>query len=149
MATIYIDMDNVICDYSAAHKEALSREPSIIYPQSQYGFFTNLKPISGAIESVIELSKSNEVYILTAPSIRNPFSYVEKRVWVEKWLGMNFVERLIISPDKSLVRGEILIDDHNSGNGQDKFKGMLIQFGSAQYPNWSEVLSNLLCMVRE
>lgn len=149
MATIYIDMDNVICDYSTAHQEALSREPGIIYPQSQYGFFENLKPIRGAIESVVELSKSNEVYILTAPSIRNPFSYVEKRVWVEKWLGMSFVERLIISPNKSLVRGEILIDDHNSGNGQDKFKGKLIQFGSVQYPNWPKVLSKLLNIVRE
>lgn len=141
---IYIDMDNVLCDYDTAHQKALSREPGIIYPQSQYGFFANLKPINGAIESVIELSKYNEVYILTSPSIHNPFSYLEKRVWIEKWLGLNFVERLIISPDKSLVRGEILIDDHNSGNGQDKFEGMLIQFGSNQYPTWAEVLSELV-----
>ncbi|WP_462146184.1 5' nucleotidase, NT5C type [Pseudoalteromonas gelatinilytica] len=144
MATIYIDMDDVICDYKAAYQDAIKQDPENKYPQSQYGFFANLKPIKGAIESVLELSKNNEVYILTAPSIHNPFSYLEKRVWIEKWFGMNFVERLIISPDKSLVKGELLIDDHICGNGQDKFEGQLIQFASNQYPTWAEVLTELV-----
>lgn len=141
---IYIDMDNVLCDYDTAHQKALSEEPGIHFPQSQYGFFANLKPIKDGIESVIELSRNNEVYILTAPSIHNPFSYTEKRVWVEKWLGMEFVERLIISPNKGLFHGDILIDDHLDGNGQQLFQGKLIHFGGSQYPTWTEVLSELV-----
>ncbi|MFY8283424.1 5' nucleotidase, NT5C type [Pseudoalteromonas sp. SSMSWG5] len=140
---IYIDMDNVLCDYNAAHKKALFEEPGIKYPQSQFGFFANLQPIPNAVESVFELSKSNEVYILTAPSIHNPLSYVEKRVWVEKWLGIEFVERLIISPNKGLFHGDILIDDHSDGNGQELFQGKLIHFGSGQYPTWAVVLTEL------
>lgn len=141
---IYIDMDNVLCDYDTAHQNALREEPGIQFPQSQYGFFANLQPIQNAVDSVFELSKSNEVYILTAPSIQNPLSYIEKRVWIEKWLGIEFVERLIISPNKSLCHGDILIDDHLNGNGQELFSGRLIHFGSSQYPTWTEVLSALV-----
>lgn len=137
-------MDNVLCDYKAAYQEAIKQDPVNKYPQSQYGFFVNLKPIKDAIESAIELSKNNEVYILTAPSVRNPFSYTEKRVWVENWLGMKFVERLIISPNKGLFHGDILIDDHLNGNGQELFSGRLIQFGCSQYPTWTEVLCEIV-----
>jgi hypothetical protein len=82
---IYIDMDDVLCDFSNAHKNALQENSLVGFPQSQYGFYQKLPPLEGAIETVIALYKSAEFtpYILTAPSTKNPFSYTEKRVWVE------------------------------------------------------------------
>lgn len=43
---VYIDMDDVLCDYSGAYYKASSRTPEIAYLQSQYGFFTSLPPLN-------------------------------------------------------------------------------------------------------
>lgn len=138
-------MDDVLCDYTTAFNSALEETPSIAFPQSQYGFYANLTPITGAIESVKKLihSKLFDPYILTAPSTRNPFSYTEKRVWIEKYFGFEFTEKLIISPNKGLLKGDILIDDLISGRGQESFEGKIMQFGSANYPDWKTVIDQL------
>jgi len=139
---IYIDMDDVLCDYTNAFNKAIEITPSIAFPQSQYGFYANLLPISGAIEGVNKLLSIEQldVYILTAPSIRNPLSYTEKRVWIERHFGIEFTEKLIISPNKGLLKGDILIDDLISGRGQENFEGQVLQFGSSEYKNWSRIL---------
>jgi 5'-nucleotidase len=138
---VYIDMDDVLCDYTTAFKNAIEDTPSIAFPQSQYGFYANLAPITGAIESVKKLINSElfDPYILTAPSTRNPFSYTEKRVWIEKHFGLEFTEKLIISPNKGLLKGDLLIDDLISGRGQESFEGKIMQFGSVDYPDWKSV----------
>lgn len=142
---VYIDMDDVLCDYSTAFNNAIEETPGIAFPQSQYGFYANLAPITGAIESVLKLINSEKFdpYILTAPSTRNPFSYTEKRVWIEKYFGIEFTEKLIISPNKGLLKGDILIDDLISGRGQESFEGKIIQFGSVSYPDWKTVMVQL------
>jgi hypothetical protein len=56
--------------------------------------------------------------------------------WVEDHLGFEAVKRLIISPDNSLLRGHVLIDDHAAGRGQEHFVGELIVFGSPACPDW-------------
>ena len=84
-----------------------------------------------------------DVYILTSPAVRNPASYIEKRLWIEKYFNLEFTRKLIISSNKGLLRGDILIDDHKEGWGQDGFKGQFIHFGSTQYPDWNQVLKQL------
>lgn len=142
---VYVDMDDVICDYSTAYRIALERCPEIAFPQSQCGFFQNLEPVVGAVDALnTMLSSSNySPYILTAPSTRNPWSYTEKRMWVEKHLNNQYIERLIISSDKSLLKGSFLIDDNVKGKGQDRFLGSLIQFGGEKYPDWASVRNYL------
>ena len=141
---IYIDMDDTICDYTSKYNELLE-ETGIKYPQSQYGFYTSLELKKDALVAMDLFKKHilkgrHEVYILTAPSIKNPLSYTEKTVWVEQHLGEFWVERLIISPNKSLLLGDVLIDDSAEGRGQENFKGNLIHFGSKKYKNWNEVM---------
>ena len=139
---VYIDMDDVLCDYTNAFNKALELTPNIAFPQSQYGFYANLSPMSGAIESVNKLLNIEQldVSILMAPSIRNLLSYAEKRVQIERYFSFEFIEKLIISPNKGLLKGDILIDDLIEGRGQENFEGKLIQFGSLQYKNWNSVL---------
>ncbi|WP_305838987.1 5' nucleotidase, NT5C type [Photobacterium leiognathi] len=120
---IYVDMDDVICDFKKAFDEAILNDSQTKHPQSQYGFFADLEPLDGAISAVTAINKSPqyEFYILTAPSPRNPLCYTEKRVWVEKHLGYNFVEKLIICSNKGLLKGDILIDDNISGERAREF----------------------------
>jgi 5'-nucleotidase len=143
---VYVDMDDVLCNYSASFNAKKLVNPEQPYPQSQYGFYTELEPIAQAIESVNQLRKlaGFEVYILTAPSILNPLSYTGKRVWVEKHFDLDFVNRLIISPNKGLLNGDYLIDDLIQGRGQENFTGEIIHFGSKDFPDWSAVIKFFL-----
>lgn len=139
---IYIDMDDVIFNFTKAHDKAIDKVHGIIYPQSQLDFFRKLEPLENAIESVNELMKSDyyDVYFLTAPSLFNPLCYTEKCLSIKDYFGQAGVNKLIISPNKALLRGDYLIDDRIIGRGQDKFQGNLIHFGSTIFPNWDTVL---------
>ena len=101
-------MDDVLCNYTELYHERLDAEPNIKYPQSQYGFFRKLQPKKGGINGLNFLKSQDifDVYILTAPSIRNPLCYMEKREWVEEKLGLDMVNRLIITPNKGLNKGD-------------------------------------------
>ena len=138
---VYVDMDDVLCDYATAYKKALTLYPEITYPQSQPNFFLELIPLPGALSTFNYLLASShyEPYILTAPSVENPLCYTEKRLWVERHLSFEVTNRLIICPNKGLLKGDILIDDWDVGRGQENFEGVLIKFGSTEYPNWHKV----------
>jgi len=118
--------------------------PNQPYPQSQYGFFLDMQPIKDSIESVKKLMDKYDVWILTAPSWQNPMCLAEKNMWIRKYFGIQFTQKIIISSDKSLCKGDYLIDDNKEGRGQDQFEGELILFGSEKYPSWSEVCKYLL-----
>lgn len=143
---VYVDMDDVLCNYTAKIKSEKIRNPEELFPQSKPGFFEGLEPKHGAIDSVEKLKRveSIDLYILTAPSTRNPLSYTEKRLWVEAKFGYEMTKNLILCSNKGLLKGDILVDDHVSGRGQEHFEGRLIHFGQNQYPNWDSVLNCIL-----
>lgn len=130
-------MDGVLCDFYGPIKKALIDNPKIAYPQSVYGFFTKLPPRKYAIESFKWLSENFDTWILTRPSVMNPLCYTEKRVWVEEHLGFDACKKLIITPDKGLMKGDYLIDD----NLWDQFEGENIHFGSDKFPDWISVIN--------
>ncbi len=76
------------------------------FPQSVPGFFLDLAPLPGAIDAVNELRAGCDLFVLSAPSTRNPHSYTEKRLWIEKYFDYQFTKRLILSPNKSLLKGD-------------------------------------------
>ena len=138
---VYVDMDHTLCDFGASYLQYKQQHPEEAFPHSVPGFFIGLAPITGAIETYQWLNEKEDIdlYILTAPSIRNPHSYTEKRLWVEKHLGLNAVYKLIISPNKGLNKGHYLIDDYTEGKGQENFEGKILQFGSEEFPDWKSV----------
>ena len=140
---LLIDMDDCLCDFTGSHTWWKNKFPEITYPQSQFGFFSNLEPLDGAIEAFKELEKHFEVYILTRPSIYNLMCYTEKADWVKKHLGFHTLERLILACDKSMVKGDYLVDD-SIADGQLDFEGELIRFGSDEFKNWNDVLKYLI-----
>jgi 5'-nucleotidase len=136
--TILIDMDGVLCDYTSAHMAKVAdRYPHLAaYIESaQYqwknedafpeeyremiesialepGFFEQLQPIDGALEAVHTLAAAgHDVRICTAPKKIHTFCVPEKYNWVKKHLGQEFVERIIMTRDKTLAYGDMLIDD--------------------------------------
>lgn len=141
--TIFVDMDDTLCNFMKAYSIALHKEPGIIYPQSQLKFFENLEPIEGAIEGYKKLKEKYNVYILSKPSIYNPLSYTEKRLWVEKYFGFKECNNLILSCDKTLLRGKYLIDDCEQA-------GLLVPewehivFGSLKFPDWPSIIKYLM-----
>ncbi len=141
MKIVYIDMDDVLADWLKSYEMYKIDFPNIEYPQSIKGFWENLSPIVDSFESVKKLIASNKYdpYILTAPSTRNPLSYTEKRIWIEKYFGYNFTKKLILCPNKGLLKGDILIDDNINGRGQEDFIGEIIHFGSPEFPDWISV----------
>jgi len=99
---VYVDMDRVLCDFDSAYHITKREFPCIDYPQSIVGFFSGLLSMKGAVEAFKWLASQPEfdVYILTAPSIKNLHCYTEKAKWVRKHLGEEYLHKLIISPNK-------------------------------------------------
>jgi 5'-nucleotidase len=134
---IHVDMDDVLCDYKGGFVKAIERSPYNQYPQSVYGFYTSLAPIPGAVEAIKYLQSKYEVYIATRPSYMNPLCYTEKRVWIEKHLGLEICKNLAMTPNKNLLIGDYLIDDMPWFG----FKGKQILFGSDEFPDWESVIT--------
>ena len=135
-------MDNVLCYYSVGLKQQKEKYPLVSFPQSLPGFYLNLEPIQESLDGLKTLSETHDMFIATRPSFKNPNSYTEKRLWVEKYLGYDWVEKLILIPSKSLLRGEFLIDDNKWA-----FPGRLFTFkyGSLSEikESWSEILEEI------
>merc|ERR1712217_242523 len=72
------------------------------------GFTRNLEPIDGAISALVEiLAAGLDVRVCTAPLFNQPQCQTEKQEWVSKHVGQDWVERLIITRDKSLIAGAV------------------------------------------
>jgi len=135
-ARIYIDMDRTLVDYDKGF--AKWRE-KIEFPQSKEGFWRELEPLPGAIESYKYLDEKYDVWVLTRPSFHNLNCYNEKAQWVRDNLGFDAQKKTILCGNKSLVKGQYLIDDHHK-DGQPEFEGKWIQFGSDEYPDWKTIV---------
>jgi 5'(3')-deoxyribonucleotidase len=136
---LYVDMDGVLCDFMGAFD---SNESGIEYPQSKVGFFLNLKPMPDAIESFNKLKEIYDIWILTKPSFKNINCYTEKAQWILNNLGYDIQKKTIICGDKSLLKGDFLIDDF-SEDGQAEFEGEWINFGKSPFENWTKVVNYL------
>lgn len=80
---------------------------------SQPGFFHYMDLLPGAKEALTSILASGtiEPFLCTAPVISSPICWTEKVLAVREKLGQEWVDRLIITHDKTLVNGDILIDD--------------------------------------
>lgn len=136
---ILVDMDGVIADWGAGYNAALDAygeeaagirrhrdqrsfdlhegctpdEIRIIGEvMVQPNFYRRLRAIPGAITALREMVRAgHDVRIVTSPWIGNPTCASDKLDWVVHRLGRSWGQRTVITMDKTLVRGDILIDD--------------------------------------
>jgi 5'-nucleotidase len=141
---LYIDMDNVLVNFSSAFKR-LPEDVLKEYegrPDDIPGIFALMDPMADAVDAFKELVGLFDTYILSTSPWRNPSAWSDKLLWVKKYLGDPAHKRLIISHHKNLSYGDFLVDDRTV-NGADCFAGELILFGSDLFPNWASVIQYL------
>jgi len=141
---ILIDMDGVLADfergfleaYTAKYpqRESISLENrTTFYIREQYpkqyakdveaiylapGFIRNLPPIPGTIKALQEMQELKlNAFICTSSLYPHDHCVGEKYDWVLHHLGNYWVKRIIVTKDKTLVRGDYLIDDKPKHTG--------------------------------
>ncbi|XP_013404549.1 5'(3')-deoxyribonucleotidase, mitochondrial-like [Lingula anatina] len=94
----------------------------IIEVLSSEGFFRELPPIEGAIDAIKEISSMEgvEVFICTAPLKEYQHCAVEKYEWIEKYFGRDWLARVILTRDKTVISADLLIDDRTDITGAEK-----------------------------
>ena len=110
---LYVDMDNVLTDFSAALKMR-SQETLEQYKGREDeipGLFAQMPPIPGAIEAMKLLANHYDIYILSTAPWGNPSAWSDKLEWVKKSLDFTlpgkkepyFKKRLIITHNKDFT----------------------------------------------
>ncbi len=76
------------------------------------GFIRDLPPVHGGIEAIHEMvAAGHDVRFCTSHLFTYDPSVLEKYQWIEKHFDASYVDRIILTRDKTLIRGDILIDD--------------------------------------
>ena len=142
---LYVDMDNVLVDFPSG----IARLPSATVAEFEGrldevpGIFSLMDPMPNAIASFDTLAQHYDTYILSTAPWGNPSAWIDKVLWVQKYLGKPAYKRLILSHHKNLNDGHYLIDDRTK-NGVDRFHGEHIHFGTERFPDWHSVVSYLI-----
>jgi 5'(3')-deoxyribonucleotidase len=145
MKILYVDMDNVLVDFPSG----IAKLPESTVRQFEGrldevpGIFSLMDPMSEAIESFETLATHYDTYILSTAPWGNPSAWIDKVLWVQKYLGKPAYKRLILSHHKNLNDGHYLIDDRTK-NGVDRFRGEHLHFGTERFPDWKAVVAYLL-----
>ena len=145
MKTLFIDMDGVIVDFLQSIDNHPEKDNYKGREDALPDVFLNALPLEHAIDSVGKLLDCGkyEVYIASTAPWATVESLTHKRIWIQKYFGDKLKKRLILTHRKDLLIGDYLIDDRLK-NGAGEFKGELLHFGTAKYPDWKSVLEHLL-----
>ncbi len=144
---VYIDLDGVIVDLIGQMKKELSETSKVYEDETDIiddseTIFINSQPIPHALESIVELEKHFDVYILSTAPWHNIHSWSQKRIWVDKYMPTMF-KKLILTHHKEQLIGEYLIDDRLK-NGAAEFKGEHIHIFTEKFPTWQTVVEYLI-----
>ena len=151
---VLVDMDGVIADFHRGFVDEWQKrhpqKPYVplemvtdfylknVYPKEDHSlvdalyrlpnFYRSLPEIPGAKESVGDIARRHDVFICTTPVLpEHKHCVEEKYAWVEDHYGAEWLGRLILTKDKTVVRGRFLIDDKPEIKGVAK-------------PEWEQVL---------
>lgn len=96
----------VVNDYPPEHRAAI--QALIEAP----GFYAAHPLMAGAKAALCGmLERGYDVRICTSPLIPWEHCVPEKFAWIEEHLGAEWLRRTVLTKDKTLVRGDVLIDD--------------------------------------
>ena len=135
--TILVDMDNVVANFDKAVAISHNKKYGTNFTadniwtniprhglsqkyksgrhefQHQKGFFKALDPIDN-FQKVLRKWRDEygwKIFFCSSPSIRSPTCHSDKSWWLRNYLDDEFARHLILTKDKSVVYGDILIDD--------------------------------------
>jgi 5'-nucleotidase len=179
---ILVDMDGVIADFEAGflkvwrtqHPDKMFipiEQRSTFYIARQYPaelrdlvleifssatFFSALEPVEGSLQALGQLRQAgHEVFICTSPMTSYRNCVLEKYEWIETHLGADWVRNIILSKDKTMILGDLLIDDRPEIEGcsiptwehilyDQPYNRTVSGKKRLDWSNWEAVLSPLL-----
>ena len=152
---LLIDMDGVVADFELGFLQAFRSkypsEPYIPIPErtvfkikDQYpeelkpkvrsiieapGFYRNLPMIKGSKSTIMEMYDMGlNFYFCSSPLSKYKNCVLEKYEWIEEQFGSNFTDKIILTRDKTVVQGDLLIDDKPEITG------------ALEEPSWEHIL---------
>ena len=129
---VLLDMDGVVVDWDAGFRAAWGARAPIDRAASYAmeecvpaahradavalfharGFFRGLPPMAGAVDAVRAMAaKGYRVFFCTSPVLTSENCAGEKFEWIRAHFGAEWVRKIIVTSDKTAVRGDVLIDD--------------------------------------
>jgi 5'-nucleotidase len=146
---VLVDMDGCLVDWDRgflqawngrtpvdrSHYEMEKCVPADRYNQAvelfeSEGFFRGLPEMPGGVDALKRIVAAGfDVFLCTSPVASSKYCAQEKWEWVREHLGDAWLKRLILTCDKTTVRGDFLIDDKPSITG-------------SQQPLWKQILFN-------
>lgn len=168
---LLVDMDGVLADiyqqainFEFAHtgrriklKDVEGADEIVAFPNAAKhvrlpGFFRTAPLIANAIDVMKELNESYELFIVSA-AMEFPNSLEEKYYWLEEHFPFIPWNNIVLCGSKTVVQGDILIDDHFKN--LDPFKNRTLLFtqphnmncdenGHERVNNWLEIKALLL-----
>lgn len=75
------------------------------------GWFRHLPVTPGAYDGLHMLADYGDVWVCSKPLEANPTCRDDKARWLAEHFGSQWMRKLILAPDKSLVHGDVLLDD--------------------------------------
>ena len=137
--SLLIDMDGVMADtmggmfeyvekhygHSLAHEDVIDYwfsglpRDDILAAMRSVGFFRHLDVITGSVRAIKRLREqyNGNVYVCSAPMEGAPLCEGEKRDWLAEHYDEQFAREAIISTDKSVVPGRVIIEDNPNISG--------------------------------
>ena len=99
-----------IKDWDLTKSEVLNATDAIRLFQEK-GFFLSIPPKASSIEAINKMIASTkyDIYIVTACG--SVEEYREKQEWLKKYIPQFNLQRLIMCTEKSIIRGDVLVDD--------------------------------------
>lgn len=73
--------------------------------------YARLKPIDGALEALTLMQDLFDVRICSTPDVSNAACSSAKIAWLHKYVGIGLAKSAILTHDKTIIRGDVLIDD--------------------------------------
>lgn len=80
--------------------------------------YTSLEPIPGAVEALNTMGEEFDTYICSTPEKNNPTCASDKIAAMTEHFGDQWRKRIILTHDKTLVHGDVLIDDKDFITGR-------------------------------
>lgn len=171
---ILVDMDEVVALWRGMFKQRLeSHLPHVeyiphetikdfytetFYPEEHRGnilammntpgFYRELEPIPGAVEGVHKLAEKYDVLFCSAPLLSHETCASEKLAWIGEHFGTEWMGKVVLTSDKTVVHGDVLIDDKENIEGLVKPSWYHVVFDAPynqnsrsklRVSNWDEV----------